>query len=468
MNVAITSTSEDLAQSDAEDVLVFEHLDGRFTLVHASGRRAGWVGIVDADDTDSGLVGTAWRRGTPERRSTAQPIHVVGPYYAASAVAVPVGQRHVVVFGSPAPIMTGDSRLIRSAVEHVDEARGATADKLLADELELVHALRELMAYRPTSVRDTVRHVAGVAGRALSCEVAVVRIDRDGESLIEGLDLRSSGPLEHPDPAGYLAGVGRRARVEQIAPVDPDLFGVSVASHMILPLGGESRGALALGHASTNARGFTSLCQRIGRAIADAADLLISQAATREQLAAELDQLEGLVHTDPLTGVRNRRGWDDEAAGWRADVTHPDAVVLSIDLDGLKDVNDRYGHASGDALIRGAANLLRSSVRGDDVVARVGGDEFVVLLAPADQLTAKRVVARIRRAERVWRVSEHGLAVRLSLGLAPVLAGDLDEARQRADARMYLDKQRRRGRREGKTDQPARADRRRTGDTAAP
>jgi diguanylate cyclase (GGDEF)-like protein len=202
-------------------------------------------------------------------------------------------------------------------------------------------------------------------------------------------------------------------------------------------------GSLALGHATLRARGFTSLCQRIGRAIADAAELLISQAQTRERLAAERDELARATETDELTGVGNLRRWESAAAAVRRLKPSEPAYVISCDIDQLKLANDSYGHAAGDALIRGAANLLTSCVRADDVVARVGGDEFLVLLHNADASSARRVAARIRRAERVWRVTEHRLTPCMSLGLAPVPDGDVREARRWADARLYENKRRR-------------------------
>jgi diguanylate cyclase (GGDEF)-like protein len=194
-----------------------------------------------------------------------------------------------------------------------------------------------------------------------------------------------------------------------------------------------------------NARGFTSLCQRIGRAIADAADLLISQAHTREQLASERDLLARLVRTDALTGAGNRRAWDDAVKTWPSErggstIAH----VVTCDLDGLKIVNDQFGHAAGDALIRGAANLLRSCVREVDLVMRVGGDEFVVVLESADESDARRIVRRLRQAQRMWRVTEYGLTPRLSIGFAPVVDVDLDAARAAADKSMYQSKRRRR------------------------
>lgn len=427
----------------ADDVLVFESTERGFALVGGTGRGAGWAGIVELVPPDDGLVGRAWRRGTAERIFSEQPIHIAGPYYARHGAAVPVGHRHVVVFGAGRALPERDTDLVRLAAAAVDGTHGVSAAKLLADELELVHALRELMAYRPVTVRDTVRHIAAVAAGALACEVAVIRLEMDGQQLVEGLDLRSNSPLAHPDVGGHLATMTRTTVIEQAASPEPDLFGVTVAARMTLPLAGEVSGVLALGHTIARARGFTSLCQRIGRAIADAAELLISQARTREQLAAERDLLARVARTDPLTGGPNRRAWEDEVARWSTASPTEDAYVLCGDLDGLKAVNDRFGHGAGDAILRAAANLLRSCVRESDLVARIGGDEFVVVMTPADLSVVRRVVRRVRRLQRGWRITEHGLTPRLSVGYARVVAGDLEGARIAADRAMYADKRRR-------------------------
>jgi diguanylate cyclase (GGDEF)-like protein len=188
------------------------------------------------------------------------------------------------------------------------------------------------------------------------------------------------------------------------------------------------------------------LCQRIARAIAESAELLLSQAEARERLDRERELLRQLSTSDPLSGLGNRAAWEAAvsmaSAHQRADGSG--YMVLSLDLDGLKIVNDRYGHAVGDTLLRGAANLLRASTRAEDVVARTGGDEFLMLL-PGDERTAERVVRRIRRNQRAWRVSEHGLAPVLSIGWA-ALRDDPAASISHADARMYAAKRRRRRR----------------------
>ncbi len=437
------------AVARVDDVLVFKHSDLGFSLIGGTGGGAGWAGIVDLDLADESLVGRAWRAGMPCGQAGARTRQVAGPYHARHAAAVPIGEQFVVVFGANRAIEMRETEIVRFAVAAVDGIHGVPADKLLADELELVHAVRGLMAYRPENIRDTMRHVATVAARALACEVAMIRVDYDETLIMEAvhLDARAAVPVG-PAADRYLAEatLSSGPTVEQATPTraGPSVFGVEVVSRMALPLGSDpALGALALAHASRRPRGFTSLCQRIGRAIAEAAELLITQAIAREQLAAERDLLVLISATDALTAIANRRAWDHAAVELPGTSGVAPAFVLSCDLDGLKEANDQYGHSAGDALIRATADMLKSCVRDGDLVARLGGDEFAVLLRGADAPAAARVRARIRRAERVWRVTEHGLSPRLSLGLTQVVANDVEAALHLADRRMYANKRRR-------------------------
>src|SRR5688500_12115566 len=130
------------------DILVFEKTEAGITLVGGNGRGAGWAGIVEVPDSEQTLVREAWSVGTPVRMTSRRPRQVVCPYHARAAAAVPVGDRQVVVVGANRRLDMSDSDIVRLAVAAVDRAHGVPADKLLADELELVQALRALMAYQ--------------------------------------------------------------------------------------------------------------------------------------------------------------------------------------------------------------------------------------------------------------------------------------------------------------------------------
>jgi diguanylate cyclase (GGDEF)-like protein len=190
---------------------------------------------------------------------------------------------------------------------------------------------------------------------------------------------------------------------------------------------------LVVAHAAGRARGFTNLCQRIGHALADAAEPLLLQAISHEELTLERDRYAIAAKTDGLTGLENRAAWDELLAYEDARRARYDETVsiVSADLDDLKGINDRDGHAAGDRAIRAAGELLRGSSRAVDRVARVGGDEFLVLLPETDELGMEMYVERLRQRA--------GIAI--SLGGATSHPGEcLVETVRRADAAMYADK----------------------------
>jgi diguanylate cyclase (GGDEF)-like protein len=115
--------------------------------------------------------------------------------------------------------------------------------------------------------------------------------------------------------------------------------------------------------------------------------------------------------------------------------------ILMADLDGLKKINDTLGHAIGDRLIKDAADVLRQAVRANDVVARMGGDEFAVILPGADAVSAAEVVDRIREIESEFNGETRAYQVRFSIGFATSESGEsLVETLKMADEHMYLDK----------------------------
>jgi diguanylate cyclase (GGDEF)-like protein len=101
--------------------------------------------------------------------------------------------------------------------------------------------------------------------------------------------------------------------------------------------------------------------------------------------------------TDALTGLANRRSWDEQIARAiaHAERTHETLSVAVCDVDGLKELNDRRGHAAGDELLRAIAERWRADARAADLIARIGGDEFAVLLPGADEAGAQDVVERL-------------------------------------------------------------------------
>ena len=162
------------------------------------------------------------------------------------------------------------------------------------------------------------------------------------------------------------------------------------------------------------------------------------------ELEARIKGLERLADSDTLTPLPNRRFFMravERAIAQRARHGTP-AALLFVDMDRLKDINDSHGHSVGDEALVHTAWVLREKVRASDVVARIGGDEFGVLLEYADEAGAKEKAVALRDA--VANKPLHGqIPIGCSVGLTSLSADDTPEAAlARADADMYESKRR--------------------------
>ena len=144
-------------------------------------------------------------------------------------------------------------------------------------------------------------------------------------------------------------------------------------------------------------------------------------AAEAERLQAQARELRRYVLADPLTGLGNRRQVERELPRLISHSTRsgePLAVAM-LDLDHFKRVNDRFGHAVGDAVLMATADLFRARVRGGDLIARMGGEEFLIVFAQATLVWAREACERLRLAVEGhdWEQVAPGLAVTISIGL---------------------------------------------------
>jgi diguanylate cyclase (GGDEF)-like protein/PAS domain S-box-containing protein len=136
-------------------------------------------------------------------------------------------------------------------------------------------------------------------------------------------------------------------------------------------------------------------------------------------------QLERAAHLDPLTGLANRRGFERalerELAAAKRHSLSPALVVL--DLDRFKTINDAHGHKVGDELLAATAEMLQATLRASDMAARIGGDEFAVVLPDCDPQTAALVAAKIVAALRRCRLEADGGSVNVSASAGVALLG---------------------------------------------
>lgn len=205
------------------------------------------------------------------------------------------------------------------------------------------------------------------------------------------------------------------------------------SAYSCIPLvaGGDSVGALFLEPGDRSLVDVTVL-----RA---AADRIALSLATRRVLETAQRQ----ATTDGLTGLHNRHFLAEQLR-----LLHSLAVrhsqpysVVAIDVDGLKKVNDTFGHEQGDLALRGLANTMRKTLRASDVAVRTGGDEFVVLMARADLVDARTAAERLREAVDLQGRADPKIAITVSAGVAAWRTGrSAEEVLEAADRMLYAAK----------------------------
>ncbi len=251
----------------------------------------------------------------------------------------------------------------------------------------------------------------GTEARELVCTAALASLDATIATVVEPRDAGfaitgSAGvPLDRAEirrvePLASLQAFKTRERVfvadahldARVSPAIVQATGlISIAYEPILR-DGEAVGVLAVGwnfeRASLDVKTDTVL------------RFLAAEAGAAIERADLLAQLDGLARSDPLTGLANRRTWNDVIANALRDETT--LCVAMIDIDHFKQFNDEHGHAAGDRLLKACAGAWRSHLRAEDTLARVGGEEFAVLL-PRCSITNASGCARApppRDAER--------------------------------------------------------------------
>ena len=216
--------------------------------------------------------------------------------------------------------------------------------------------------------------------------------------------------------------------------MSPGVTGVSLLAALLgfasLRLAG-SDPALAAGLAAGGLLGLTLV--------------VVSGATVGRELAARgraQRTLAALAMVDDLTGLYNRRGFVAHATGVLrlAERFERPAIVFLADVDGLKRINDRFGHAAGDLALAGAARALQLTFRSSDVIARLGGDEFAVLALVDSREGGAGILARLQKNVDFWNArSKQPFEVSLSIGTVSIDPSKekLEEILARADRDLY-------------------------------
>lgn len=351
-------------------------------------------------------------------------------------------------FGDPAIIRRTASWLLLGAMVafaiHHLRRRFARA---INDELHLRHQTDSLvsLAKELTSLKDpgavveaATRAIARLAEQTSDVPVRAHFLElRDGEVRISfqfdttGSFVDSSWSLDEQPWLSEVLATGE----PRSGPLDPERAGPTVR-RIVRDLGlthgvwvpvvvrGTTKGVLAL---ATRGAAPSDRVVGLATAIGNLAELALGNALTHQSLLTE-------ATTDPLTGLANRRGFEQIVAAGRTGVGF---AVIVADVDHLKSVNDDLGHAAGDSLLIGVASALRAGLRQEDVVARMGGDEFAAVLAGVTEDQAVR--AAIRMVSSVQQVTVGERTASVSLGIA-WSESDPKEALRAADDAMYCSK----------------------------
>jgi diguanylate cyclase (GGDEF)-like protein len=167
------------------------------------------------------------------------------------------------------------------------------------------------------------------------------------------------------------------------------------------------------------------------------------------QALARIEELEASADTDFLLDIPNRRGFERELQRSIAYIKryHASGALIVLDVDRLKPINDAFGHAAGDQVLKGVAEALSAEVRSSDVIGRLGGDEFALLLWNLSETDARAKAASLEQAvdRLIFTFGGQRVSAGASAGVA-ILGPHADSARalEEADSAMYVRKLQRR------------------------
>jgi hypothetical protein len=281
------------------DVFVLRRVGGqRFVHLAGKGRGEGWAGIVEVSLDDEAALAEAMRADRPVRLEHGDRDLVFGPYYARGAAIVGLPPDVVVVFGAGDGTITADDEALSAAAKEAAETLVPVGPaKGLADELELLEAVRAAAGVSAPTVAESMAALAGIAAEALSCELGIVYL-QDGRrvAVAERGWPQPAGEDEVADALASALEQGEFPVCVQDAntvPLPGALASVAaIRSYYLLELTGLARGVLFVAHTDAAPRGFTLLCRQLGRRVAEVASVVLGAGLTREWIAAESARLQ--------------------------------------------------------------------------------------------------------------------------------------------------------------------------------
>jgi diguanylate cyclase (GGDEF)-like protein len=434
--------AEAAASVGAADVFVFRRVTAdRFVHVGGLGRGEGWAGNIDLILAEDDRAREAIAAANPVRVTAEAPVRIFGPYYQRNAVFVPLSPDLMVVFGDLDTEAHDQEAVYAAAAAASAAIAQVSSAKRLADELELLHAVQALSQTDAVRIHEVMAHVVESAIAALSCDLGIIYV-----ACLDAIETAEHEP-SGADPARFLPAM-RRLYAEatglpacvqdsQTDPPPAPLSACGVTSHYLLPVGVPPFAVLALMHTEERPRGFTSLCREVGLRLAESAEPLLRSALKLHELEIQLDRVGRDARIDPLTRLPNRRAWQEAVESLEEGMG---GGVVVIDVDRLKSVNDERGHHVGDEYLQTVAETMASNLRGEDFLARIGGDEFAILLPGADEMSCRAVARRMNGA-----LSKHpgfaGYPLAASVGYAATPpAASIEAAWRTADQDMYRGK----------------------------
>jgi diguanylate cyclase (GGDEF)-like protein len=358
----------------------------------------------------------------------------------------------VVHHESPEHFYSDRRELLRSVAQQMKETQALFRQKAQqqVEELELKGLLKASEGLSATTrLAELLDHMIAYARDVSRFETCAVCLREEGKEhftvvVAEGYRkdlLGSRFLLESPTWAGWVL----RAREEPLAirmerrsgmPIlDPKERSTAGASFLAVPLKAQKRvsGALLL---TRQGESFTARELRLLRIYCNQAAVVLENAIVHERV-------QNLAATDGLTGLFNRRYFDSAFARElaRCDRSSSSLALLLADIDHFKSFNDTYGHAMGDLVLRKVAGILSGALRKADVLARFGGEEFVILLPNVTAQGALESAERLRESVAFAQIHPGGprkrVTVSIGAALFPTDASDSESLLKAADEALY-------------------------------